>query len=227
MMTKSPTGMSARGRGPSAPHPRVDRIGRRGPIRGCAGLARLERSAAPKRPAAGVRSCQGAKSWLRSIASDVASGSRRDRVHPPAEGALLPADGSEALGRMGAGLLRRLHDRQHSGRRPSASRSPGLSRFPAAAARGREDRSSRAFARDRDRWTGGRACQLVDGRHALVSAPGAERQHLFGVGFYFERYRRDPDDVWRILELRLRRVRVEVDGQEVFAADRPPRPEDP
>ncbi|HPG28752.1 MAG TPA: nuclear transport factor 2 family protein [Myxococcota bacterium] len=56
--------------------------------------------------------------------------------------------------------------------------------------------------------------------------PGGDRHHLWGVGFYFEQYRRDPDGEWRILEMKLRRVRVEVDGVEVFAPDTPPRPDD-
>jgi hypothetical protein len=37
-------------------------------------------------------------------------------------------------------------------------------------------------------------------------------QHLWGTGFYFEKYRKDPDGCWRILELKLRRTRTEVDG---------------
>ena len=41
-------------------------------------------------------------------------------------------------------------------------------------------------------------------------------RHLWGMGWYFEKYRRDPDGEWRILELKLRRIRVEVDGQQVF-----------
>lgn len=52
---------------------------------------------------------------------------------------------------------------------------------------------------------------------------GSERRHLWGVGWYFERYRKDADGEWRILELQLRRTRVEVDGVEVFAPDEPPR----
>ena len=41
-------------------------------------------------------------------------------------------------------------------------------------------------------------------------------RHLWGTGFYFERYRRDADGVWRILELKLRRIRTEVDGVQTF-----------
>lgn len=52
---------------------------------------------------------------------------------------------------------------------------------------------------------------------------GSERRFLWGVGWYFEKYRKDDDGQWRILELTLRRTRVEVDGKEVFAPDTPPR----
>lgn len=40
--------------------------------------------------------------------------------------------------------------------------------------------------------------------------------HLWGTGWYFEKYRKDPDGEWRILELVLRRIRVEVDGKQTF-----------
>jgi hypothetical protein len=45
---------------------------------------------------------------------------------------------------------------------------------------------------------------------------GSDRRHLWGTGWYFEKYRKDPDGEWRILELKLRRIRVEVDGIEIF-----------
>lgn len=45
-------------------------------------------------------------------------------------------------------------------------------------------------------------------------------RHLWGTGFYFETYRRDPDGVWRIRELTLRRIRTEVDGVQVFPPER-------
>ena len=45
---------------------------------------------------------------------------------------------------------------------------------------------------------------------------GSDRRHLWGTGWYFEKYRKDPDGEWRILELKLRRIRVEVDGSEIF-----------
>lgn len=46
-------------------------------------------------------------------------------------------------------------------------------------------------------------------------------RHLWGTGWYEEIYRRDPDGRWRILDLVLRRARVEIDGKQVF-----PRPVD-
>jgi hypothetical protein len=45
---------------------------------------------------------------------------------------------------------------------------------------------------------------------------GGKGRHLWGTGFYFEKYRRDPDGQWRILELKLRRIRTEVDGVQTF-----------
>ena len=53
--------------------------------------------------------------------------------------------------------------------------------------------------------------------------PGGDREKLWGVGWYFERYRKDADGAWRIFELKLRRIRVEVDGKEIFGPDTPPR----
>lgn len=41
-------------------------------------------------------------------------------------------------------------------------------------------------------------------------------RHLWGTGFYHEKYRRGDDAVWRIQELVLRRIRTEVDGAQVF-----------
>ena len=41
-------------------------------------------------------------------------------------------------------------------------------------------------------------------------------RHLWGTGWYFEKYRKDADGEWRILELKLRRIRVEVDGKQTF-----------
>ncbi|MDG2304392.1 MAG: nuclear transport factor 2 family protein [Candidatus Binatia bacterium] len=41
-------------------------------------------------------------------------------------------------------------------------------------------------------------------------------RHRWGTGWYEEEYRRDPDGEWRILKLVLRRVRVEMDGQQIF-----------
>ena len=51
--------------------------------------------------------------------------------------------------------------------------------------------------------------------------PGSPIRHLWGVGWYFEKYRKDDDGQWRILELKLRRIRVEVDGVETIAPDEP------
>jgi hypothetical protein len=44
-------------------------------------------------------------------------------------------------------------------------------------------------------------------------------RHLWGMGWYFEKYRKEPDGEWRILELKLRRIRVEVDGKQTFPAE--------
>ena len=41
-------------------------------------------------------------------------------------------------------------------------------------------------------------------------------RHLWGTGFYFEKYRKGPDGTWRIQELELRRIRTEVDGKQTF-----------
>ena len=41
-------------------------------------------------------------------------------------------------------------------------------------------------------------------------------RYLWGTGWYFEQYRKDPDGEWRIKELKLRRIRVEVDGKRTF-----------
>lgn len=37
--------------------------------------------------------------------------------------------------------------------------------------------------------------------------------HLWGTGWYYEKYRRDPDGEWRIFELVLKRARVELNGK--------------
>ena len=44
-------------------------------------------------------------------------------------------------------------------------------------------------------------------------------RHLWGKGWYFEQYRKEADGEWRILELKLRRIRVEVDGKQVFPVE--------
>lgn len=40
--------------------------------------------------------------------------------------------------------------------------------------------------------------------------------HLWGTGWYYDVYRQDPDGEWRILEMTLRRARVEMNGQQTF-----------
>lgn len=40
--------------------------------------------------------------------------------------------------------------------------------------------------------------------------------HLWGVGWYFEQYRKNADGQWRILELKLRRIRVQMNGKQIF-----------
>lgn len=41
-------------------------------------------------------------------------------------------------------------------------------------------------------------------------------RHLWGTGFYFEKYRKGTDGDWQIQELTLRRIRTEVDGKQTF-----------
>ena len=41
-------------------------------------------------------------------------------------------------------------------------------------------------------------------------------QKLWGMGWYFEKYRRCEDGQWRIQEMVLRRIRVEINGEVVF-----------
>ncbi|MEZ4290665.1 MAG: nuclear transport factor 2 family protein [Myxococcota bacterium] len=93
---------------------------------------------------------------------------------------------------MGDGLLRGLHDRQHAGRSAPAAWTAGLSRLPAAAPRRREDRhhghTPVIGILDPDR---ARATWSME--DMLWFPPGGDRHHLWGVGFYFERYQRDPD----------------------------------
>ncbi len=40
--------------------------------------------------------------------------------------------------------------------------------------------------------------------------------HLRGAGWYEERYRRCDDGEWRISSMRLRRIRIEIDGAVIF-----------
>ena len=39
---------------------------------------------------------------------------------------------------------------------------------------------------------------------------------IWGTGWYLEKYRKDSDGAWRIEELKLRRIRVEVNGTQTF-----------
>ena len=39
---------------------------------------------------------------------------------------------------------------------------------------------------------------------------------IWGMGWYHDKYRKDPDGAWRIEELKLRRIRVEVNGTQTF-----------
>lgn len=51
--------------------------------------------------------------------------------------------------------------------------------------------------------------------------PGSPFEHLEGLGWYEEEYRRDADGEWRIAHLKLRRIRVMMDGVLAGAGDRP------
>ena len=46
--------------------------------------------------------------------------------------------------------------------------------------------------------------------------PGGPMAHMWGTGWYEETYRRGDDGEWRIATMRLRRIRIEVDGDVVF-----------
>ena len=50
---------------------------------------------------------------------------------------------------------------------------------------------------------------------------GSPIEHLWGLGWYDDKYRKDPDGEWRILHMILRRIRVEMDGVEAPSGDRP------
>ena len=47
-------------------------------------------------------------------------------------------------------------------------------------------------------------------------SPSAGGAHLWGTGWYYEKYRKDVDGEWRILEMVLKRQRVEVNGAQTF-----------
>jgi len=40
--------------------------------------------------------------------------------------------------------------------------------------------------------------------------------HLWGMGWYYEKYRKDSDGRWSIAELTLKRIKVEVDGVQTY-----------
>ena len=50
---------------------------------------------------------------------------------------------------------------------------------------------------------------------------GSPVEHLWGLGWYEERYRLEADGEWRIAFLKLRRIRVELDGVAAGEGDRP------
>ena len=51
-------------------------------------------------------------------------------------------------------------------------------------------------------------------------SPAAGGAHLWGAGWYYEKYRLESDGEWRIQELVLKRQRVEMNGAQTF-----PRPQ--
>lgn len=50
---------------------------------------------------------------------------------------------------------------------------------------------------------------------------GSPVEHLWGLGWYEEKYLLEADGEWRIAHLKLRRIRVELDGVAASAGDRP------
>lgn len=50
---------------------------------------------------------------------------------------------------------------------------------------------------------------------------GSPIEHLWGLGWYEDRYRLEADGEWRIAHSKLLRIRVELDGVEAGAGDRP------
>ena len=50
---------------------------------------------------------------------------------------------------------------------------------------------------------------------------GSPFEHLWGLGWYEDTYRKEADGEWRIEHMKLRRIRVEMDGVEAGAGDRP------
>ena len=47
-------------------------------------------------------------------------------------------------------------------------------------------------------------------------SPEQGGNHLWGMGWYFEKYRKEPDGEWRIAELKLRRIKTMVNGEQTF-----------
>lgn len=70
-------------------------------------------------------------------------------------------------------------------------------------------------------FTGARTASGIWSMEDMLWWPESEGgNHLWGTGWYDEEYRRDADGEWRILELVLRRIRVEMNGKQIFP---PPR----
>ena len=60
----------------------------------------------------------------------------------------------------------------------------------------------------------------------LFCPPEQGGRHLWGTGFYFEKYRKDADGHWRILEMKLRRSRTEGDGKQGVPPEDAEQPRD-
>lgn len=54
----------------------------------------------------------------------------------------------------------------------------------------------------------------------LFWPPESPLGHMWGTGWYEETYRREDDGQWRIATLRLRRIRVEAAGTQIFPKER-------
>lgn len=60
------------------------------------------------------------------------------------------------------------------------------------------------------------ACGIWAMEDMLWWSADAGGAHLWGTGWYYENYRKDPDGEWRILELVLKRARVEMNGKQTI-----------